>query len=113
MGDKGLLMPQALIIAIDVDPDHAEVRDLITAHLGTKLGWHVWHWFADLWLVTGIPSDLHPAGLSEELQRVTGDHPNILVFLLSSMPLTAGRVPPESMGWLYKFWENETFEPPK
>jgi hypothetical protein len=47
-------MSKKFVVALHSSPN---LRDPITDHF-LGLGWHVWHWYADLWLLSGVPDEI-------------------------------------------------------
>jgi hypothetical protein len=83
---------------------NANERDLITGFLEGK-GWHVWHWFEDLWLIkiaTGEETDASTVYL--ELKTLISNK-NIIVFDPGDNIHLRGNVPSGGAPWIAAHWK--------
>lgn len=95
-------MAQKYIIALDSGT--ADARDAITNHLLAK-GWKVWHWIEDLWLVSGLPDDMTPRLLWEELNAMPSvEKVNGLVMRTDPDLTYWGKGKRDSWKWMKEYW---------
>lgn len=79
-------------------------RDLITGFLEGN-GWHVWHWFEDLWLVvTPDNEQMTLSTLHGKIQENIKGHFVFVVIELAPKSL-AGFIPTAAVPWLKRHWE--------
>jgi hypothetical protein len=91
------MMDKRFLIAVD-GLDRAG-RNTVT-HLLQDKRWPLWHWFEDLWLVAGVPGEVTPMAIAQEISKLL-NRPNLLVLELSKINLT-GFVPDLAADWLAK-----------
>lgn len=95
-----------LAIVTDADSATAAEKDALTSYL-TDRGWDVWHWFSDLWLVTGVPHDIDIGTMLDEIRSEVG---NIHLFIFR-MPASVdagayGKL--KSLKWLNEKWSGSS-----
>jgi hypothetical protein len=82
------------------------LRDPITNYLMAK-GWHLWHWYADLWLLSGVPDLLTAGTLYQEMQDGI---PGLIIASLIVIEMGPelryfGRAPKaEAWDWMKEHW---------
>lgn len=100
-------MPKQFIICTEGASVTSEDRDAITRFIEGK-GWHLWHWFSDLWLIADAPDGYDPNRLLEEvLGSLAGPRHVRLILIMAAPPdgvRTAGFVPSDGVPWMLKHW---------
>lgn len=82
----------------------ASQRDKITGLLQGK-GWHVWHWFEDLWLLATDTEGTKAAEVRDEiLEALDGAEIHIFVLEVEHFPSLASKGPSSSIPWIRKHW---------
>jgi hypothetical protein len=81
----------------------SSVRDLITGFLQGK-GWHVWHWFEDLWLVTVYADDVDFSQIRDEIQALLPERIHILLMEFKEDSYFTGSFPEAAIPWLKIHW---------
>ncbi len=95
-------MSQKFLIAIDEGSPRQ--NDAITLYLRGK-GWHVWHWLANLWLLSGVPDEETPRSLYSELVDIpTLGGLGMLVMKIDGESLYYGGINPDAWSWLRQEW---------
>jgi hypothetical protein len=101
-------MPQYFVICTDSTESGENAvtereRNRITRLLHAK-GWHVWHWFEDVWLTVNPTDQYYSAyDLNHELREKIEDERYILVMQVAPMD-HAGFGPSRGWTWTNKFW---------
>jgi hypothetical protein len=68
-------------------------------------GWHQWHWLPCVWLLAGVPGELTPRSLWDEIRGLPGLYQvRGVVFTLSDPPVFWGNNAKESWQWMQQFW---------
>jgi hypothetical protein len=96
-------MSKKFIVALHGAPD---LRDPITEHLMSQ-GWHVWHWYADLWLISDAPDSLTAANLHRDMEsKVPGLYvSSSLVMEMGAVMKYYGRAPKaHAWDWMNEHW---------
>jgi hypothetical protein len=86
----------------DANSATALERDSITGFLQGK-GWHVWHWYEDLWLVKA-DSILSASELRKEIQKLIRPLTQIMVFAPGDNLTYNGLVPESALPWIKAHW---------
>jgi len=95
-------MSQKYVIVID--DGTAQQNDAITVYMQGK-GWHVWHWIGNLWLLTGVPLEVRPRVLYEELLRIPTLHDaRMIVMKVEGEPSYWGNAPADAWTWMTEKW---------
>jgi hypothetical protein len=101
-------MSQRMIVAVKFfylksDAGSVKSPNDITDYLQKK-GWKVWHWLADIWLLTGVPDDVSPRILWEDL-KVGISFPELNgVVINHDTSAYWGNLAKESWDWMRDNW---------
>jgi hypothetical protein len=94
-----------------IDRGSVDQANAITIYALAR-GWHVWHWLEGLWLLAGLPDEMTPPALWQEVIRLPGLLSiRGLAFRVGSEPLVWGGNAPESWAWLLQYWGKDVFPP--
>jgi hypothetical protein len=89
-------------------------RDLITEHF-TAAGCRVWHWYADLWLLSEVPDELTAGALYQEIEQAvpTMIFSTLIVLEMGPELRYYGRAPKaEAWDWMRQYWGTPDFPKP-
>ncbi len=96
-------MSKKFIVALHGAP---ELRDPITEYLMSQ-GWHVWHWYADLWLVSDVPDFVKAGDLYQAIEsKIPGlDVSSSIVLEMGDSLKYYGRAPKaDAWEWMREHW---------
>jgi hypothetical protein len=79
-------------------------RDLITGFLQGK-GWHVWHWYEDLWLAVTDSDDPVLKTVRDELGGLLPQHVEFIIMEFKEEAFFAGAFPLAGIPWLKIHWK--------
>jgi hypothetical protein len=96
-------MSKRFVIALHGAP---QLRDQLTEFL-TARGWRIWHWYADLWLLSEVPADLAAGKIYQEIERAIPAiaYAALLVLEVGGELRYYGRAPAEeAWTWMFQYW---------
>jgi hypothetical protein len=96
-------MSKKFVVALHGSP---LLRDPITGYFSAQ-GWRVWHWYADLWLLSEVPDELTAGILYQGIERAI---PTLIISSLIVLEMGPelryyGRAPKaEAWEWMKEHW---------
>jgi hypothetical protein len=96
-------MSKKFVVALHAAP---HLRDPITKYLEGR-GWRVWHWYADLWLLSEVPEELTAGTVHQAIEQsfplVIAS--SLIVLEMGSELRYYGRAPvAEAWPWMKEYW---------
>jgi hypothetical protein len=96
-------MSKKFVVALHGAP---HLRDPLTLRLSIR-GWRVWHWYADLWLLSEVPDELTAGTIYQEIERELPEliTSSLLVLEMGPEMRYYGRAPmSEAWTWMKEYW---------
>lgn len=83
-------------------------QDLVTSymkelHKQHGIGW--WHWVDNVWLISDGSGQITSIGLRDEIRKIVGPKPTIIVMKISEADWT-GYATKDSHDWFRSTWKN-------
>lgn len=98
------MIGQARKFLVALDFSTAQEQTVLT-ELFLGKGWEVWHWLADLWLLSNVPEDVTASNVTELARSFPGLRLRKLVVMqIDGDPVFWGAITKDAWPWMRNNW---------